>query len=69
MAGEGGHKGERDAYTWLIHTVVWQKLTQDYKAATVVTKSCLTLHDSLDCSMPGSAVPHHLPEFAKVHVH
>ena len=23
----------------------------------------------MDCSMPGLAVPHHLPEFAQVHVH
>ena len=24
---------------------------------------------SMDCSAPGSPVPHHLPEFAQVHVH
>ena len=23
----------------------------------------------MDCSMPGLPVPHHLPEFAQVHVH
>ena len=34
-----------------------------------VTKSCPTLRDPMDCSMPGSPVPHHLPEFAQVHVH
>ena len=34
-----------------------------------VTKSCLTLCDPMDCSMPGFPVPHHLPEFAQVHVH
>ena len=34
-----------------------------------VTKLCLTLCDSMDCSMPGFPVPHHLPEFAQVHVH
>ena len=33
-----------------------------------VTKSCLTLCDPMDCSMPGLPVPHHLPEFAQVHV-
>ena len=34
-----------------------------------VTKSCLTLCQPMDCSMPGLPVPHYLPEFAKVYVH
>ena len=34
-----------------------------------VTKPGPTLHDPMDCSMPGFPVPHHLPEFAQVHVH
>ena len=34
-----------------------------------VAQSCLTLCDAMDCSMPGLPVPHHLPEFAQVHVH
>ena len=34
-----------------------------------VTKSCPTLCDSMDYSTPGLPVPHHLPEFAQVHVH
>ena len=34
-----------------------------------VAKSCPTLHDPKDCSMPGFPVHHHLPEFAQVHVH
>ena len=29
----------------------------------------LTLCNPVDCSMPGFPVPHHLPEFAQVHVH
>ena len=33
-----------------------------------VTKSCPTLHDPMDCSMPGFPVPHHPLEFAQVHV-
>ena len=33
-----------------------------------VTKSCLTLHTPVDCSTSGFPVPHHLPEFAQVHV-
>ena len=32
-------------------------------------KSCLTLCDPMDCSMPGFPVLHYLPEFAQIHVH
>ena len=31
--------------------------------------SHVPLCDPMDCSMPGLPVPHHLPEFAQVHVH
>ena len=34
-----------------------------------VAQSCPTLCDSMDCSMPGFPVLHHLPEFAQTHVH
>ena len=34
-----------------------------------VTKSCLTLCDPMDCSMPGFPVLHYFPEFAQTHVH
>ena len=34
-----------------------------------VTKSCLTLRSPMDCSTPGLPVPHHLLEFAQVHIH
>ena len=34
-----------------------------------VTKSCLTLCDPMDCSMPGSSILHYLLEFAQIHVH
>ena len=33
-----------------------------------VTQSSLTLCDHMDCSTPGLPVPHHLLEFAQVHV-
>ena len=33
-----------------------------------VTKSCLTLHDPMDCSMPGFPVLHYLLEFAQTHM-
>ena len=32
-----------------------------------VTKLCLTLHNPMDCSMPGLPVHHCLPQFAQVH--
>ena len=34
-----------------------------------VANSCLTLGNTLDCSMPGFSVPHYLLEFAQIHVH
>ena len=34
-----------------------------------VSKSCLTLCNPMDCSMPGLPVLHYLPEFARTHVH
>ena len=33
-----------------------------------VSKSCSTLCDPMDCSMPGFSVLHYLPEFAQTHV-
>ena len=33
-----------------------------------VARSCPTLYDSMDCSMPGFPVLHHLPELAHTHV-
>ena len=35
----------------------------------LVTRSCLTLCDPIDCSTPGFPVLHHLPELAQTHVH
>ena len=34
-----------------------------------VAKSCSTLFDSMDCSIPGSSVLHYLLEFAQIYVH
>ena len=34
-----------------------------------VTQSCPTLRNPMDCSTPGFPVPHHLADFAQVHVH
>ena len=35
----------------------------------LVTQSCLTLCDLMDCSTPGFPVHHQLPELAQTHVH
>ena len=35
----------------------------------LVTQSCLTLCDLMDCSTPGLPVQHQLPELAQTHVH
>ena len=35
----------------------------------LVTQSCLTLCDPMDCSTPGLPVHHQLPELAQTHVH
>ena len=34
-----------------------------------VAQSCLTLCDTINCSMPGLPVQHQLPEFTQTHVH
>ena len=34
-----------------------------------VAKSCLSLYNPMDCSMPISSVLHYLPKFAQIHVH
>ena len=35
----------------------------------LVSQSCPTLWDPMDCSMPGLPVHHQLPEFTQTHVH
>ena len=40
-----------------------------YCCCCLVTKSCLTLCDSMDCSMPGFPVLHYLLEFSQIHLH
>ena len=40
----------------------------DYLCCCLVTKLCLTLGDSMDCSISGYLVFHYLPEFAQIHV-
>ena len=45
---------------------IWKHLP---KGCCSVAKSCLTLCNSMDCSMPGFPVLNYLPEFAQIHVH
>ena len=40
-----------------------------YNCCCSVAKSCLTLCDPMDCSTPGLAVLHYLPELPQTHVH
>ena len=42
---------------------------QSSSAYSSVAQSCLTLCDPMDCSTPGLAVHHQLPEFTQTHVH
>ena len=39
------------------------------KSHQLVTQLCLTLCDPMDCSTPGFAVHHQLPELTQTHVH
>ena len=44
--------------------------TKDFKySCYLVTKSCPTLCNPMDCSVPGFLALHYLPEFAQTHVH
>ena len=40
-----------------------------YLLCCLVTKSCPTLCESMDCSIPGIPVLHYLPEFAQTRIH
>ena len=55
-------------HDWLSH---W-KLMTELNLQTLSPprrKSCLTLFDTTECSMPGFPVHHQLPEFTQTHVH
>ena len=40
-----------------------------YSCCCLFTQSCLTFCESMDCTMPGFQVIHHLPKLAQIHVH
>ena len=58
---------------WRLTCLLWHSwyVVRDlgYCFRCLVAKSCSTLCDPMDCSMPGSPVLHYLPEFAQIHVH
>ena len=51
----------------IIHGIPRSSLRTSFCSS--VTKSCPTLCNPMDCSMPGFPVLHYLPEFAQTHVH
>ena len=56
----------------MVFTVVMYRCEMDHKGCCCycsVTQSWPTLHNPMDCNTPGLPIPHHLPEFAQVHVH
>ena len=71
----GGTESSINKQPWKIHLILppvlislfSQQFHEKYYCS--VTQSCLTLCSPMDCSTPGLPVPHHLSEFAQVHVH
>ena len=51
------------------HPLCWKCGVLSTGCCFSVAQLGLTLCDLIDCSIPGFPVPHHLPEFAQVHVH
>ena len=71
---------DREAWCAAVHVVAkhqtrlsnWteQWLTPTFFSQfSLVTQSCLTLFDPMDCSTPGFSVHHQLPELAQTHVY
>jgi len=61
-------------WTQTYHIYVLLKIWSKYAAVSSdqfssVAQSCLTLCDSMDCSMPDLPVHHQLPEFTQTHIH
>ena len=55
---------ENTKLKWFILTAV-----QSVVLLCSVARLCLTVCDPMDCRTPGFSIPHHLLEFAQVHVH
>ena len=52
-----------------IKTVGTQELPFDPLCCCSLIKLCLTLHNPMDYSIPGSSILHYIPEFAQIHVY
>ena len=48
---------------------IWHFIIVYFCGCCSVAQSCPILYGPMDCGMPGFPVPHHVPEFAQVHVH
>ena len=59
------------SYQWSpqTRTEQWFSFVKFMSSCCSVAELCPTLCDPMDCSMPSFPVPHHLLEFAQVHVH
>ena len=51
------------------HLLLGRKVMTNLDQIRLVTQSCLTLCDPMDCSTPSLPVHHQLPEFTQTHVH
>ena len=53
----------------LMREVKWHSFINQFWCCCSVAKSCPTLCNHMNCSMPDLPVPHHLLKFPQVHVH
>ena len=62
-------KSDTSKLMYKTETVIESKLNGEREYCCFVAKSCLTLCNPMDCSMPGFPVHHQLLELAQIHVH
>ena len=68
IPNRGSHRAP--AWGWIILTVgVGYGVGLGIHRCCSVIKSCLTVCEPMDCSMPGFLVPYQFPELAQVHIH
>ena len=56
-------------YNWISLLRTWNIVNHLSVQFSLVSQSCLTLCNSMDCSTPSFPVHHQLPELAQTHVH
>ena len=52
-----------------ISPIMWSQNFKDIFSSVQSLKSCPTLCDPMNCSVPGLPVHHQLPEFTQIHIH